>query len=423
MSFCPRELAVAADGSKLIVADAFGGRLAVVDTKRRVIDSVRTLPAHNIRGLAFAPDGQTLLVAHQVLNRLAQSSFDDVHWGLLIRNHLRVLRTESLWKPGPDSTLLDGSRLIDLGDVGYAAGDPADVAYDSRGNVLVALAGVDEIAITASPDQGPRRIVVGRRPSAVVSSPDGLLAYVADSLDDTISLIEIATGLRSATIALGPRPEPTAADRGERLFSSAKLSHDGWMSCHSCHTDGHTNSLLSDTLGDGSYGAPKRVPSLLGVAATGPWTWTGSIARLEDQIRKSITTTMHGAKPSDEQVSDLAAYLGSLAPPSPEAPGIAAVDAPAVARGREVFASRKCASCHVPPEYTSPERFDVGLHDEMGNREFNPPSLRGVSRRDTLLHDGRAASLEEVFQKERHPRGLSLTIREIADLVTFLRAL
>ena len=209
------------------------------------------------------------------------------------------------------------------------------------------------------------------------------MAYVADSLDDTISVVEIATGLRPATIALGPRPEPTAADRGERLFSSAKLSHDGWMSCHSCHTDGHTNSLLSDTLGDGSYGAPKRVPSLLGVAATGPWTWTGSIARLEDQIRKSITTTMHGAKPTDEQVTDLAAYLSSLAPPSPEVAGIAPADASAVARGREVFESRKCASCHVPPEYTSPERYDVGLHDEVGNREFNPPSLRGVSRRDT----------------------------------------
>ena len=59
----------------------------------------------------------------------------------------------------------------------------------------------------------------------------------------------------------------------------------------------------------------------------------------------------------------------------------------------------------------------------MGNHEFNPPSLRGVSRRDTLLHDGRADSLEDVFQKERHPRGLELTRQEIADLVAFLKTL
>ena len=207
--------------------------------------------------------------------------------------------------------------MFDLGDVGYAAGDPAEIAYDARGRLLIALAGVDELAITASPDQAPRRTVVGRRPTAVISSPDGMWAYVADTLDDTVSVVEIATGVRAATISLGPRPEPTPADRGERLFSFARLSHDGWMSCQSCHTDGHTNSLLSDTLGDGSYGAPKRVPSLLGVASTGPWTWTGSIRRLEDQIRKSIATTMHGPKPTDGQVADLAAYLSSLTPPAP----------------------------------------------------------------------------------------------------------
>ena len=265
---------------------------------------------------------------------------------------------------------------------------------------------------------------MGRRPTAVAPSPDGKLVYVADTLDDTISVVEIGTGQRLATISLGPRPEPTAVDRGERLFHSAKLSHDGWMSCQSCHTDGHTNNLLSDTLGDGSYGAPKRVPSLLGVAATGPWTWTGSMARLEDQVRKSIATTMHGTKPTDAQVADLTAYLSSLAPPSPSRWRARAATIPqprcAVAT---VFETRKCATCHAPPEYTSPERYDVGLIDEVGNHEFNPPSLRGVSQRDRLLHDGRARSLEEVFQKERHPRGLELTSREIADLVAFLKTL
>jgi YVTN family beta-propeller protein len=297
------------------------------------------------------------------------------------------------------------------------------LAFDVRGNLIVALAGVDEVAITPSPDQGPRRVVVGRRPTAVAPSPDGSLVYVADSLDDTISVVVTATGQRPATISLGPRPEATAVDRGERLFHSAKLSHDGWMSCQSCHTDGHTNNLLSDTLGDGSYGAPKRVPPLLGVAATGPWTWIGSMARLEDQVRKSIATTMHGPKPTDAQVADLTAYLSSLAPPEPRLWEGGSNDSAAMMRGREVFQARKCATCHEPPEYTSPERFDVGLVDEVGNHEFNPPSLRGVSRRDAFLHDGRARSLDDVFRKERHPRGLALTPQAIADLVAFLKTL
>jgi YVTN family beta-propeller protein len=422
LPFSPRELAMFPGISKLVVADAFGGRLAVVDLARRSIDSVRTLPAHNIRGLAFSPDGRALLIAHQVLNRLAQASFDDVHWGLLIRNHLRVVQTEALLKAGSDEALLDGGRLFDLGDVGYAAGDPGAIAIDPRGNLIVALSGADEVAIAAGVGQGPRRIVVGRRPAAVAASPDGEFLYVADSLDDTISVVATATGQRPATIGLGPRPEPTAVDRGERLYYSAKVSHDGWMSCQSCHTDGHTNGLLSDTLGDGSYGAAKRVPSLLGVAATGPWTWTGSMTRLEDQVRKSIMTTMHGPKPTDAQVADLTAYLNTLAPPSPQL-WDAEIKAPSVERGRTVFESRKCAACHIPPEYTSPQRYDVGLVDEVGNHEFNPPSLQAVSRRDALFHDGRVRSLEDVFQKERHPRGLALTPREIADLVAFLKTL
>ncbi len=424
--FCPQELALFGDGTRAIAADAFGGQLAVINLKTPTVESVRSLPAHNIRGLTFAPDGQSLVLAHQVLNRNAQTTFDDVHWGLLIRNHLRILPTSIMLDSRSDVSLLNYSRLIDLGDVGYAAGDPADIAYDVRGNLLIALAGVDEVAITASPEQGPRRIAVGHRPSAIATSPDGRLAFVADALDDTISVVEIATGMRPATIALGPKPPLTAADRGERLFYSAKLAHDGWMSCHSCHSDGHTNNLLSDTLGDGSFGAPKRVPSLLGVAATPPWTWTGSMARLEDQVRKSITSTMHGTKPTDDQVADLTAYLASLALPARDA-SVKERSRPAssasIERGGEIFNKSKCTSCHIPPELTSPGRFDVGLIDEVGNREFNPPSLRGLRDRDSFLHDGRAHAIEDVFQRERHPRGLTLAAQEVADLVAFLKTL
>jgi YVTN family beta-propeller protein len=424
LPFCPHELVAIDGGSRLVVADAFGGRLAMVDVRRRAIESVRLLPAHNIRGLAASPDGNTIVIAHQTLGRQAQATFDDVHWGQLVRNHLRVMRTDVLLRPGSDAALLNHSRLFDLGDVGYAAGDPAALAFDTRGNLIVALAGVDEVAITASPDQAPRRITVGRRPTALAPAPDGSLLFVADTLDDTVALVEIASGARPATIALGPPPELAAAARGERLFYSAKLSHDGWMSCHTCHTDGHTNNLTSDTLGDGSYGAPKRIPSLLGVAATPPWTWTGSMARLTDQVQKSITTTMHGPKLAESQVADLTAFLTALAlPPSSAIRESATVVASAADRGRVVFQAQKCATCHVPPEYTSRERYDVGLSDEVGNRQFNPPSLRGVSLRDTLLHDGRARSLADVFQQERHPRGLTLSQPEISDLVAYLKTL
>ncbi len=73
LPFCPGEMARSGDGSRLVVADAFGGRLAVVDTRRRAIESVRTIPGHNIRGMAFAPDEKSLVIAHQYLNHLAHT--------------------------------------------------------------------------------------------------------------------------------------------------------------------------------------------------------------------------------------------------------------------------------------------------------------------------------------------------------------
>jgi cytochrome c peroxidase len=424
LPFSPREMVElpVSEGAGLLVADAFGGKLALVDFRKGSLASVRALPAHNIRGLALAPDGKTAVIAYQTLNPLARSTFDDVHWGLLVNHQLRVLKLDAIRIP--DADLLAGSRLFDLGDVGKGAADPSGLSFDSRGRLIVALGGVDEVAVTPRPGQPERRVAVGRRPTAIEPRPDGTIAYVADTFGDTISIVELEGGRRLAAISLGPAPELSLADRGERLFYQARLSHDGWMSCQSCHTDGHSNGLLSDTLGDGSYGAPKKIPSLLGVGSTGPWTWVGSMTRLEDQVRKSIRTTMLGSEAAagDEHVEALAAFLRSLPPLSPALTGTRVEDA-AVSRGRRVFEARECATCHAPPEYTAPERFDVGLADEVGNREFNPPSLLGLSRREPFLHDGRALSLDDLFGRHRHPRETIMTPGEIADLVAFLKTL
>ena len=86
-------------GTKLIVADAFGGKLGIVDTAARKLEAVRQLPAHNIRGLAVSPDGKKLLVAHQILNDLAETTHNDVHWGVLMSNVLRWLSLDRVLDP------------------------------------------------------------------------------------------------------------------------------------------------------------------------------------------------------------------------------------------------------------------------------------------------------------------------------------
>jgi YVTN family beta-propeller protein len=416
LPFAPRKQLLIDGDNALAVADAFGGRLAVVDVRRGEVRAVHALPAHNIRGLALSRDGQDLLVTHSLLGGRARTSFDDIHWGNLLSSHLRALPLAGVLAPGAD--VLRDSHSLPLGEVTRGAADPEGVAIAPDSTAVVALGGVGEVAVGPGPD-GWQRLVVGHRPTAVVLSPDGRRAYVANAFADSVSVLDVPGRKVLAEIPLGPRPALSDAERGEELFHDARLAHDGWLSCHSCHTDGHTNGLLADTLADGSYDTPKRVLSLLGVKDTGPWAWNGGMKTLEEQVRQSVRTTMRGREPSADQVRALTAYLHTLPPPPPEK----AADAAAVRRGRTVFERESCSTCHAPPAYTSAKAYDVGLADEAGQTHFNPPSLRGVGRGGPFFHDGRAATLEEVFTRHRHQLRGELAGGELHDLLSFLRSL
>lgn len=421
LDFAPRNQLLVDDGRKLIVADSFGGKLGLVDTATAKLERVTDLAGHNIRGLAFDRAHRKLLVSHQILDDQAESTRQNVHWGALLTDVVRWIELDSLL--ANDSMAPLENHVHQFDDQDGAGGDPAGVAVTSDGVLIQALAGVGKVAIGREWESDRARITVGRRPTAVTLDHRERLAYVTDAFDDSIYVIDVREAKTLATISLGPQPELTLEDQGERLFYDARLSLDGWYSCHSCHTDGHTNGLLSDNLGDGGYGAPKRVLSLLGAGDTSPWAWNGKVPTLELQIRKSIESTMQGRKPRDEQVAALAAYLRTLAPPPSLDPLRGQSDAAATDRGRKLFESRGCASCHVPPSYASAETFDVGLKDELGETYFNPPSLRGVGQRAPYFHDNRAATLESVLQEHRHPRGSSLSAEERRDLIAFLNSI
>ena len=150
---------------------------------------------------------------------------------------------------------------------------------------------------TAScPPGSPGTSAVGRRPTALVPGlPGGQLAVV-NTFDDSLSFLDPRRGAVTRTLSLGPKPALEPGDRGELLFHDARLARDGWLSCHSCHTDGHSNGLLADTLGDNTYGTPKRTLTLRGTALTDPWAWNGEVKYLHDQVRKSLEETMHAPR-------------------------------------------------------------------------------------------------------------------------------
>ncbi len=421
LGFEPRKLLLLPEQDQLLVADSHGGQMAVIDVAQRKAASRFLLPGHNIRGLALSRDGERVFVAHQILNPLARTSFDDIHWGHLINNVVRSLHVDRLSGTDP----LHDNELLQLGDTGNGAADPADLVVLEYGQVAVALAGTGELTVVDTAYHKQRRFPVGDRPVAVVNVPDTNELIVCNQFSDSLVRFSTSPDSKQRRISLGSSPEESPQRRGERLFFDASLSHDRWLSCHSCHSDGHTNGLLADTLGDGSYGAAKRVPTLLGVSRTDTWAWNGAIKELTDQIHKSVLTSMHGGQISGEQVNDLAAYLQSLEPPPPlRAEFVDAADQASHTRGKQLFGQLGCVKCHVPPiTYTTGGAFDVGLADEVGNKRFNPPSLRGVGRRSGYFHDKRATTLDAVFDKHQHQLNRGLGEQELRDLVRFLQSL
>lgn len=421
LDFAPYCLALAPDETVLVVTDAAGGKLACLDPRTGRIRAAASVPGTNIRGLAFCSEGREVFLAHQIISERSMVTRDSIFWGALVTNNLRRIPLASLF--GGDPLIGDWTTLEYVGETRRGAGDPGELALTTEGTAVVCLAGVDEIGVRAPDDYTIQRVRVGVRPRALVLNASQSRVLVANSGDDTLSEIRLADPTRPRTLRPWPAPTLSARDRGELLFSSARLSLDGWFSCHSCHTDGHTNGANADTDGDGNFGAPKNTPSLLGVGSTGPWGWTGRFERLEDQIQNSIATTLSGGFPSKEEVADLATYLRSLQPIERSAPR-ALANEDRVARGRDVFLERGCQECHAGSSLTSVGVRDVGLDDGLGgHRAFNPPSLRGAAHSAPYLHDGRARSLAAVFSEHEHQLDRPLADEELADLVAFLQSL
>jgi DNA-binding beta-propeller fold protein YncE/cytochrome c peroxidase len=424
LPFAPREQCALPGGSQVVVADAFGGHLAVINAAAGRLVAVHRLTGHNLRGLAVSADGKNLLVAHQILNQKAPTTRKNIRRGVLMANVLRSIPVDRL--RNPRANLDRAGRLIRLGQVGAGAGDPAGVAVLGAGKVAVALAGVNEVALVRL-DTGKtlRRHRVGRRPTVVRGGTKGQPLVVLNTLDDSVSVLDSRRGGVRHTISLGPQPALGDRDHGELLFYDARLSRDGWLSCHSCHTDGHSNGLLADTHGDNTFGTPKRVLTLLNTRMTDPWGWNGQFKNLHDQVRASLAGTLASPAVTWRRIDDLVSFLASLPPPPPpEPPAKGKADREQIARGRRVFEKHHCGQCHVAPlTYTSWDVYDVGFADERGLRKFNPPSLRGVGHGDRFLHDNRAATLKEVFTKYRHRVPADMPAEDLADLLRFLRSL
>jgi hypothetical protein len=237
---------------------------------------------------------------------------------------------------------------------------------------------------------------------------------------------------------------------------------------------------------NGSLYYPAKVPDLIGIkdrkyidhTATHQHRGVGDLMRYAAAVSFAETTIFGGhqmlgkdtrraqARLSDEALYALALYIYSLQPPPNPNP----FDEKAKA-GQAIFARERCGDCHTPPLYTNnqltlaegftpPKETSAGLDilpmsvgtdpglalgTRKGTGYYKVPSLKGVWYRGRYLHDGAAASLEEMFDPDRlkdthvpggffpprtttraikgHEFGLKLSAEERQALIAFLKTL
>lgn len=462
---------LAAPRSEITVIDIEGE--VVVD--RRVAEE-----ANMLQGVASA--GETvLLTLHRTKNLIPATHLLQ---GWMVTNGIGVL--------GPDGRL---DQLL-LDEPTNFFSDPMDIAASPDGTrALVTSGGGDEVAVvdvaklretiaaysdaerrTVLPNHlGTserfviRRIAVGANPRGVVFSPPGDRAFIACALDDSVTVLDIATGTVAGSIRLGGPEEVTELRRGERLFHSAAITFGRQFSCRTCHPDGHINGLTFDIEADVIGISPVDNRTLRGILDTAPFKWEGTNPSLHRQCGPRFAAFFTRLAPyPPAELNALVRYMCTIEQPPNrfrQPNGLT----PAQRRGKAIFErtvsndgralarSEQCASCHRGVYATDRSTADVGTtmwldapvplppqetldpdeYGELGSyyfidagvstRRFDVPHLRNIYDSPPFLHNGASATLEEIWTRfnmvQRHGATGDLTREQYNDLIAYLKAL
>jgi len=283
------------------------------------------------------------------------------------------------------------------------------------------------------------RIPVGHNPRGIALSGDGSRLYVANRLDDTISVIDTKTLSVAKTITLDGPKVTTPLRRGEQTFYSAHYSFQGQISCSSCHIDSTFDGLQWDLEPDG-FGIDivdnKMLEDIKDIA---PYKWTGGNPNLPTECGpRTEKYFWRSENYNDLQLADLVLYIRSL-PARPNRWRLPGGElTPAQERGEAIFErtadnfgkpiplENRCSYCHSGPQGTDRKLFDVGTRKPTDTTGiFKTPQLTNIAMTGPFLHDGSARTMEEIWTiynpDDRHGRTNDLTKDELNDLIEYLR--
>ena len=438
----PKYLTLNPKGDRIAVGLGGESKIAIVDVESG--ETLYTEPlanGTNLGQMQTSQDGQYAYFTWMVY-RTNPITVGNIRRGWVLASRIGRVRFD-----GPSYR-----EAISLDVPGKAVSDPHDLSISPDQQTLIASgSGTHELLIYRLPDLpfvaqgGPgdlidrglqysrerfRRLDLGGRPLGVKFAKNSRTAYVANYLKNAVQVIDVTAGEVLHEIPLGGPKVMTAARRGMEIFYDGTRSLDQWYSCHSCHQDGGTNARPMDTMNDGSEMTLKTVLPLYSVTKTFPWTWHGWQTSLMDSMEKSITSTMQGEMPSEQDQRDLIAFLSTLEPPPNPFLNDNGTLTEAALRGKKVFYGRKaaCIDCHHGAHFTDGKIHDVGSGSEEDiYKGYNTPSLVSVYQKARLLHTGRARDLRRVITDLHRPEDVNgegnLSDAEVEDLIAYLQSL
>jgi hypothetical protein len=355
------------------------------------------------------------------------------------------------WQNVSMMSVIDARNLtlragVVLDDAEQGAANPSDVVLSDDGrSICVAHAGthevsvIDEAALRQRLESGAtdssrnfrflldirRRIRLdGNGPRRLATSGDNV--YALEYFTESIAAVDIRPGHEELVteIPLTEDLELSQVELGEMHFCDATQCFQQWQSCVSCHPNARSDGLNWD-LGNDGYGNDKNSRHFIYSHALPPAMATGIRADAETAVRAGFKYIQF-VEVAPEIPARVDEYLKSLRPvPSPHL--VDGVLSETAERGKMLFESRGCASCHPAPYYSDMRQHTMGT---LGPRDVGPydgtwdtPTLVEGWRSAPYLHDGRGATLRDVLVREQHGDVAGLTEQEIEYLVEFLLSL
>ena len=452
-------LALSPDGSRIYATHIYPNpsphrtapesEITVIDAARAVV--VDRIPLHAIAGVfhaVFSADGRLGVVAELHPKNLVPLAHLE-HGGAFVDT--LTLFGADVGKPV--EVPLDELERYASQPFGVAiAPDKSRIYVTSGGSEIVIVVDVPRLLrfihahpgpfaqdLSASANYVVTRIPVGHNPRGLTLSRDGTRLFVANRLDDTISIIDTRTNRVASTIALAGPKIVSVMRRGEQTFYTARYGFQGQIGCSNCHIDSTFDGLTWDLEPDG-FGRDIVDNKLLeGVKDIEPYKWNGGNPNLPTECGPRTEKYFWRSEQYDGlTLADLVVYIRNM-PTRPNRWRLPGGElTPAQERGKAVFEraidkfgkpiaeSNRCSYCHSGPKGTNQKLFDVGTRKPTDNAGLlKAPQLTNIALTAPYLHDGSALTLEEIWTvfnpDDQHGRTNDLTKDELNDLIEYLR--